>query len=108
MTYLLFFLGSFVIRLSLLMTSSQSQAVFGSVFVFPSRVALGSIFALILMSFPFLFRVPFAVSAYFGVLSNFLTRFSRLPLRLLLLVFLVARSLSSYFHSKLSLHKLEL
>ena len=60
------------------------------------------------MSFLFLFRVPFAVSAYFGVLSNFLTCFSRLPLRLLLLVFLVARSLSSYFHSKLSLYKLEL
>ena len=58
--------------------------------------------------FFFLFRVPFAVSAYFGVLSNFLTCFSRLPLRLLLLVFLVARSLSSYFHSKPSLHKLEL
>ena len=75
------------------MTSSQSQAVFGSVFVFPSRVALGSIFTLILMSFLFLFRVPFAVSAYFGVLSNFLTCFSRLPIRLLLLVFFV-RSVS--------------
>ena len=61
------------------MTSSQSQAVFGSVFVFPSRVALGSIFTLILMSFLFLFRVPFAVSAYFGVLSNFLTRFFSTP-----------------------------
>ena len=45
------------------------------------------------MSFLFLFRVPFAVSAYFGVLSNFLTCFSRLPLRLLLLVFFV-RSVS--------------
>ena len=50
----------------------------------------------------------FRLSAYFGVLSNFLTCFSRLPLRLLLLVFLVARSLSSYFQSKLSLYKLEL
>ena len=34
--------------------------------------------------------------AYFGVLSNFLTRFSRLALRLLLLVFLAAQSLT--FH----------
>ena len=35
-------------------------------------------------------------SAYFGVRSNSLARFSRLALRLLLLVFLVAQSLS--FH----------
>ena len=35
-------------------------------------------------------------SAYFGVLSNFLARFSRLALRLLLVAFLVAQSLS--FH----------
>ena len=35
-TYLLFFVGSFVVRFSMLMTSFQS--VFWSVFVFPSRI----------------------------------------------------------------------
>ena len=56
-------------------------------------------------------------SEYFGVLSNFLARFSRLTLRLLPLVFFFCvffffdRSFSfytTYFHSKPSLHELEL
>ena len=64
-------------------------------------------FYLCLFLFSFAFLSPY--SAYFGVLSNFLTHFSRLALRLLLLVFF-GRSVSlfsSYFHSKPSLHKLE-
>ena len=61
----------------------------------------------------FLFSSAFLspYSAYFGALSNFLARFSGLALRLLLLVFFFGRSVSffsSYFHSKPSLHKLEL
>ena len=75
------------------MTSFQS--VFRSVFVFPSRVALRrySPFYLCLFLFSFAFLSPYPV--YFGVLSNFLVRFSRLALRLLLLViFSVALSLS--------------
>ena len=56
-------------------------------------------------------------SAYFGVLSNFLARFSRLTLRLLPLVFFVCVCVffyhsfsfyTTYFHSKPSLHELEL
>ena len=67
-----------------------------SVFVFPSRVATRKIFAFILKSFLFSFAFFSPYSAYFGVPSDFLARVSRPALRLLLLVFLVARSLS--FH----------
>ena len=58
--------------------------------------------------FSFAFLLPY--SAYFSVLSNFLARFSRLALRLLLLVFF-DRSVSffpAYFHWKPFLHQLEL
>ena len=65
--------------------------------------------------FTSVFSCSLSRSAYFGVLSNFLARFSRLALRLLLLFFCVCfffdRSVSfytTYFHSKLSLHELEL
>ena len=50
------------------------------------------------------------LSCYFGDLSDFLARFSRLALRLLLLAFF-DRSVyffSAYFHSKRSLNELEL
>ena len=78
-TYLLFFVGSFVVRFSMLMTSFQS--VFWSVFVFPSRI-----------------------------FSSLDIRFTRIASRLLLIAFF-GRFVSffpGYFHSKPSLHELEL
>ena len=78
-TYLLFFVGSFVVRFSMLMASFQS--VFWSVFVFPSRI-----------------------------FSSLDICFTRLASRLLLLAFF-GRFVSffpGYFHSKPSLHELEL
>ena len=65
----------------------------------------------LLMSFlVFFFAFLLPYSAYFGVLSNFQARFSRLVLRLLLLVFFgrSAYFFSSYFHSEPSLCELEL
>ena len=65
-------------------------------------------FYLCLSLFSFEFFLPY--SAYFGVLSNFLVRFSRLALRLSRLAFF-GPSVSffpAYFHSKHSLHVLEL
>ena len=65
-------------------------------------------FYLCLFLFSFTFVSPY--SAYFGVLSNFLARFTRLASRLLLLAFF-GRFVSffpGYFHSKPSLHELEL
>ena len=62
-------------------------------------------FCLLLLSFAFLTLY----SAWIGVLSNFLARFPRLTLRLLLLTFF-GRSVSffsAYFQSKPSLHELE-
>ena len=73
----------------------SSQSVFRSDFVFPYPVALRQILAFLLMPFIVLFRVPFAYSAYLGVLSNFFTRFSGLALRLLL-VASFGRSVSLY------------
>ena len=67
--------------------------------------------------FTCVFSCSLSRSAYFGVLSNFLARFSRLTLRLLPIVFFFVfffffdRSVSfytTYFHSKPSLHELEL
>ena len=61
---------------------------------------LALLFARYLLFYKCLFLLSFVFlshySAYFGVLSNFLARFSRLALRLLLLVFLAAQSLT--FH----------
>ena len=63
---------------------------------------------LLLTSFLFSFAFLSPYSAYFCILSNFLVRFCRLALRLLLLAFF-GRSvsfLSAYSHSKPSLHEL--
>ena len=57
--YLLLFLGSFLVRVSLLMTSFRF--VFWSVFVFPSQAALRQIFVFLLMPSLVLFHVPLAV-----------------------------------------------
>ena len=68
------------------MTSSQS--VFRSVFLYFLLALLFARYSplyLCLFLFSFAFLSPY--SAYFGVLSNFLARFSRIALRLLLLVF---------------------
>ena len=54
--------------------------------------------------------MPLLYSAYFGVISNFIARFSGLALRRLLVAFF-GRSVSlypAYFQLKLSLHELEL
>ena len=62
-----------------------------------------------LFLFSFAFLSPY--SAYFSVLSNSLSRFSRLALRLLLLACCFLKSLSFfpvYFHPKLFLQELEL
>ena len=91
-TYLLFFRGSFAVRFSLLMTSFQS--FFWSFFAFSSLFALRLIFAFLLMHCLFLFRVPLFWRP-FGVLSNFLVRFSRFALHLLLLAFF-GRTVSFY------------
>ena len=75
---------------------------------FPSRVALRYIFILCLFLLSSALLSPY--SAYFGVLSKFLARFSRLALRLLLLAFF-GRSVSFfpvYFHTKPSLREREL
>ena len=67
-----------------------------------------SAFYLCLFLFSFAFLSP--CSTYFGVLSNFLACFSRLALPLLILAFF-RRSVSffsAYFHSKPSLHELQL
>ena len=61
-------------------------------------------------AFRVLFRAPLAVFCLFGAFSNFLARFSRLALHCLLVGFF-GRSVSfypAYFHSKPSLHELEL
>ena len=66
-----------------------------------------SSFYLCLFLFSFAFLSPY--SAYFGVLSNFFGRFSRLALRNYFLFFfgLSVSFFSSCFHAKPSLHKLE-
>ena len=76
MTYLLFILGSFIVRFSLLMTSFQS--VFRSVFVFPSRVALHQIFAfyLCLLVFTFAFLSPYSACPFLLSCAFFSTRFT--------------------------------
>ena len=93
-----------MVRFSLLMTPFQSVYWSSLYFLLALLVARYSPFYLCL----FLFPSPY--SAYFDVLSNFLARFSRLALHLLLLAFL-GRSVSflpAYFHSKPSLHELVL
>ena len=91
------------------MTSSQS--VFRSVFLYFLLALLFARYSLLylcLFLFSFAFLSPY--SAYFGVLSNFLARFSRIAYVFYFLFFL-GRSVSyfsSYFHPKPSLHKLEL
>ena len=77
------------------MTSFQS--VFRRVFVFFLAFLFARYSPFYLCLFLFYFAFPSPYPAYFGVLSNFLVRFSQLVLRLLLLVlFFVALSLS--FH----------
>ena len=90
----------------MLMTSFQS--VFWSVFVFPSRIFS----SLDIRLFTYAFSCSLSRSSHriIGVLSNFLARFTRLASRLLLLAFF-GRFVSffpGYFHSKPSLHELEL
>ena len=65
-------------------------------------------FYICLFLFSFAFLSPF--SAFFSVLSNFLARFSRPAWRLLLRAFFgrFVYFFPAYFHSKPSLHKLEL
>ena len=84
-TYPLFFLGSFIVRFSLLMTSFQS--VFGTLCISFSRCSLLDIrlFYLCLFLFSSVFLSPY--SAYFCVLSNFLAHFSRLALHFFFLAF---------------------
>ena len=105
-TYLFFFFRSFVVRLSVFMTSFF--VCFQERLCIALLLAKYSPFYLCLFLFSFAFLSPY--SAYFGVLSNFLPRFSRLALRRSLVAFFV-RSVSfdpAYFHSKASLHELEL
>ena len=104
-TYLLFF-RSFVVRLSVFMTSFF--VCFQERLCIALLLARYSPFYLCLFLFSFAFLSPY--SAYFGVLSNCLPRFSRLALCRLLVAFFV-RSVSfdpAYFRSKASLHELEL
>ena len=72
---------------SLLYVDDPFSVCFLEFFVFPSHVALRCKFAFWLMPFflSFAFLLPY--SAYLRVLSNFLARFPRLALRLLLLAF---------------------
>ena len=96
-TYLLFFFRSFVVRLSVFMTSF---------FVcFQERLCIALLLArysplyLCLFLFSFAFLSPY--SAYFGVLSNCLPRFSRLALcRLLLSLFALSLSIQPIFTQK--------
>lgn len=101
-------LGSFVVRFSLLMTSFQSVFWSSLYFLFTLLFARYSPFNLCLLLFSFAFLSPY--SAYFSVLSNFLARFPRLALHLLLLNFFggSASFFLAYFHSKSYLHNLEL
>ena len=105
-TYLLFFFGSFVVRLSVFMTSFF--VCFQERLCIALLLARYSLFYLCLLLFSFAFLSLY--SAYFGVLSNFIPRFSRLALRCLLVAFFVhfVSFDPAYFHSKASLHELEL
>ena len=104
---LLFFRGSFVVRFPLLMTSFQFVSWISSYFILTWLLARYSPLYLCLFLLFCAFRLPYSV--YFSVLSNFLVRFSRLALRLLLLAFFdCCLLLSSLFHSKPFLHELEL
>ena len=97
-----------MVRFSLLMTPFQSVFWSSLYFLFTLLFARYSPFYLCLFLFSFALLSPY--SAYFIVLSNFHAHFSRLALRLLLLVFF-SRSVPffpAYFHPKLFLHELEL
>ena len=82
MTYLLFFLRTFIVRFSLLMTSFQS--VFWSSLYFLLALLFARFSPLKLCRFLFCFAL---LSPYFSVPFNFLARFSRLTLLLLLFSF---------------------
>ena len=99
---------TFVVRFSLLMTTFQS--VFWSSLYFLLTLLFARYPPLYVSLFLFSFAFPLPHFAYFSFLYNFLARFSRLALRLLLLAVL-GSSVSffpAYFHSKPFLHELEL
>ena len=83
---------TFVVRFSLLMTTFQS--VFWSSLYFLLTLLFARYSPLYVSLFLFPFAFPSPHFAYFSFLSNFLARFSRLALRLLLLASLVPLSLS--------------
>ena len=83
---------TFVVRFSLLMTTFQS--VFWSSLYFLLTLLFARYSPLYVSLFLFSFAFPSPHFAYFSFLSNFLARFSRLALRLLLLASLVPLSLS--------------
>ena len=83
---------TFVVRFSLLMTTFQS--VFWSSLYFLLTLLFARYSPLYVSLFLFSFAFPSPHFAYFRFLSNFLARFSRLALRLLLLASLVPLSLS--------------
>ena len=99
---------TFVVRFSLLMTTFHS--VFWSSLYFLLTLLFARYSPLYVSLFFFSFAFPSPHFAYFSFLSNFLARFSRLALRLLLLA-VFGSSVSffpAYFHSKPFLHELEL
>ena len=83
---------TFVVRFSLLMTTFQS--VFWSSLYFLLTLLFARYSPLYVSLLLFSFAFPSPHFAYFSFLSNFLARFSRLALRLLLLASLVPLSLS--------------